>query len=293
MKGDDVNRLDDFLDQAIEQGHKKIGIGYIRVSGDEPKNVIGDKTRNLHFNKKAEYLQNDALQKFCELQNMGYAGSVVETQNSRVIDDQKPFQGLKNVIETCDRRNVILVYCELGSVFKHPEFFELIRRAKKMGVEIAAVRDEGAMIAAQTHIKRRRPKKFTKKGDGKRNKYLREIDRKEVDPFNEFKIQNNLKKRRFKTLVHLVSDADPIYKYYLTENTRNLDDPEEWKITDDNNKVIARKLNDMGHLTVEGYRWNNELCRRVKELIKSDLFNNFFLEKQMVAEQWESGIGTL
>ena len=291
-----INDIDGLTESAFERAEGDLAIGYVRISSKKPmKMKLGDANIQFkhNFNNRIEYNQYNAIRYYCHSREILCLGWFIERQSSSGTDDQESFGELRELIKICLNRNITLAYCELGSTLKHPEFFALIRHAKKIGVKVTVVRDGKVMNVAKTHIKPLHAKVFTKKGDGEHNKFLKEITRREQDPFNEFKIANKISTRRFRTLEHLVDDADPIFRFFLTEETMYSDNPEEWKASKVNNKVISRELHERAHLTVEGYRWNNELVRRAKLLVLSVLFKNFFIEKQMVRELWEDGIGKL
>ncbi len=291
-----INDMDGLTQSAFERAKGDLAIGYVRISDKKPIKIKQD-DKNFqfkhNFNNRIEYNQYNAIRYYCHARQILCLGWFIERQSSSGTDDQEPFCELRELIKVCLKRNITLTYCELGSTLKHPEFFALIRHAKKIGVKVTVVRDGNVMNVAKTHIKPLRAKTFTKKGNGSHYKFLKEITRREQDPFNEFKIANKISIRRFRTLEHLVDDADPIFRFFLTEETMYSDNPEEWKASKENNKVISRELYERAHLTVEGYRWNNELVRRAKLLVLSNLFKKFYLEKLMVRELWEDGIGKL
>lgn len=293
-----VEELEYAYDKMVEYElipNERYAIGYLRINSKSktlaPDKEIYDIASHRVFEGKEQCDQEYAFRKFCFYNRYVKFDTFSEIQtsdaDSRSHSDE-PFFWLKLAIKLCEKKGALLLYCELGSIFKHPEFFALINGAKKRGVKVKAVKSRKALTGAQRHIQK--PRIFTKKGTAKKKAEKERLAKLERYPILAWKEDTNLSTKRFNTFEHLFNGADPIYKYFLTPRTRDSKDPAKWKIINDYDKNIANELHDAGHLTVEGYGWNKQLARKVRIAIDEDAddkFKKYCIEKFRLEAQWE------
>ncbi len=269
--------------------NERYAVGYIRLNTKPAKEIVTDRQRyqkaiDRVFEQGENAFQEYALRRFSQENRYVKFHSFVEIQTFDP-EGKDLFFWLKLAISLCEKKGAPLLYCELGSIFKHSEFFRIIKLAKRRGLEVIAVKDRGAVEAAQRHI--RKPKIFTKKGEGKLNADKAKFANIQRYPILAWKQSHCIPTKRFNTYEFLFNGTDAIYRYFLTERTRYDENPAAWKPINDYDRNIANALHDEGHLTVEGYGWNKQLARKARIMIASKEFREYCVEKFRIMAEWE------
>ncbi len=280
----------DYMTSNPFMANERYAIGYIRVSGKsdmtmpETAGHYNAAVRRVYYEQE-NAVQEYALQKYVRENHYIKFHTFPEFQSSSPTK-QDPFFWLKFAISLCTKNRTALVYCELGSIFKHPTFFSIIKNAKNHGIDVFPVRNLKALESAKRQIGKR--KIFPKK-----RKVLKRVTQKaraitlERHPILSWKEKNKIPSKLFKTFEHLFYGADPIYKFFLTTDTMDEYNPSNWKPAKESNKLIADALHDAGYLTVEGYGWNKQLVRQTRHKIASEKFQSYCKTKFMIEDGWE------
>lgn len=236
--------------------------------------------------------QHEAIQEYIE--NMGY-DYFYTTGDVQIYDaeDATSFRCLKKAFDYCEKVDGILLYAELGPIYRHSVFFSLIRAAKKRGIKVEVVRNKKVLEYAQRHL--RIAKKITKKGSRKSRHNAEEVKltNNQRDPILLWKQKYKIPTKRFKNFEHLYNGADPIYRYFLRHGKKDplFEDTRAWKAIKAYDADIGEKLHDKRHLTIDGFFWTKENVRKARHIIHSDIFKEFCEEKNRLAKEWEEGIG--
>lgn len=300
IEGFDEHSLDRSIDQWLEEdfdymasnpfmGSERYAIGYIRVRGKsdttmpETAGHYNAAVRRVYYDQENAD-QEYALQKYVRENRYIKFHTFPEFQSSSRTK-QDPFFWLKFAISLCKKNRAALVYCELGSIFKHPTFFSIIKNAKNHGVSILAVKNLKALESAQRQIGKR--KIFPKKKASRRVRQKARAIALERHPILAWKEKNKISAKLFKTFEHLYYGADPIYKFFLTADTMDEFNPSNWEPAEESNNLISNALHDAGYLTVEGYGWNKQLVRQTRHKIASERFHSYCKTKFMIEDGWE------
>jgi len=268
-----------------EAPDEKYSIGYIRMGAPKRFSKSNDATKRL-FEAGEQREQEHAIQHYARENGYVKFHSVVDEQVSTGSQEES-FLWLKMMLRLCEKKDATLLYCELGSIYRHPEFFALVRNARKRGVKISAIRDIRALETARRHAQK--PKKRQKKGTRKLRLDQEEMAVKQRHPILQWKENQSVPTKRFNTYEHLYKGADPIYKFFIKPNRKDprLEDPSLWQPVIANDRDIADDLNQDGYLTVGGYAWSKETVRKVRHLIFTDEFKSYSREKKHIIEYWE------
>ena len=270
--------------------NEQYAVGYLRVSGKSDKTMpetaghYNAAVRRVYYDKE-NIDQELALQRYVRENGYVKFHSFPEFQSSDPTSDD-PFFWLKFVISLCASKGATLIYCELGSIFQHPEFFSLIRRARKKGVNVIAVKSLAAVESAKRQIGKR--KIFPKKGASKIAKEKARAITLERYPIFAWKEKNRVPTKRFNSYEYLFGGADPIYKFFMSVRTKDQRDPSVWKLINDYDRNIANALHDARYRTVEGYGWNKQLAYKARLMISSDEFKDYCKVKFMIEEYGDS-----
>jgi hypothetical protein len=285
---DDFNYMMETPFMANEQ----YAVGYIRVSGKSEKTMpesaahYNAAVRRVYYeeeNKEQEY----ALRKFTRENGYIKFHTFPEFQSSDPTSND-PFFWLEFVIALCAKKRAALLYCELGSIFKHPEFFTHIGNAKKQGVKVFPVRNLQALESAQRQTPMRTT--YSMKGVSKLSNEKKKAAALDRHPILSWKKKRKIPTKRFKTYEHFYYGADPVFKFFLTVRTKDNRNTSEWKHVNDYDKNIARALNQAGYRTVEDHRWSKQLARKARLMIESDEFKDYCETKFMIEDGWEDGL---
>lgn len=280
-----------------EDQNEQFAIGYVRVNSKPKKkapDTLAKYEEAIHrvFVDGEQREQEFAIRKFVRENGYVKFHTVSDVQSSTPYSEDS-FYWLKMMIHLCSEKGATLLYCDLGSIFKHPDFFALINEARKRGVKVRSVKSRKARGGAQEHI--RKKKIFTKKGTAKEIASQRESEKFRRYPILSWKNRTTrdgkkIPTKLFNTFEHIFNGADPIYKYFLTTRTKDLEDPSKWRPVNDYDRNIANALHDAGHLTVEGYGWTKQVARKTREKIfepEHQWFQEYCIEKFRILTKWE------
>ena len=275
-----------------ETQDEKYAIGYIRTGANSRFSKSDSATKRL-YEEGEQQEQEFAIQHYARENGYVKFHSVVDDQIS-VVGFEESFSWLKMMLRLCEKKNATLLYCELGSVFRHPEFFAIIKNARKLGIKLEAVRDIRALEAAQRQA--RKPKLPRKKGTRKKRLAQEQLALEERNPILKWKDaqkqpngKSGVPTKRFNTYEHFYRGADPIYEFFIRPNDKdqNLEDTSLWKPIIAYDRDIAYDLHRGGYLTVEGYAWSKESVRKARNIVFSDEFKSYCGEKNRLAREWE------
>ena len=275
---------------------ERYAIGYVRMNSKQQKGIayssnVFDIATSRFLDGREQCEQEFALKRFCIENGFVKFDSFAEVQTSEVSSmsySEEPFFWLKLILKLCAKNEAAFLYCELGSIFRHPEFFALVRKARKSGVKVIAVKSGRAVDGARRSAIKR--KVFTKRGFGKVKAEREERKVLERYPVLRWKKEREIPTKLFNTYEHLFNGADPIYRYFLNETSKNSLEPNDWVLVRESDKNIADRLHDVGHLTVGGYGWNKQLARKARLMIFSDDFRSYCRKKFEIAQNWEMSI---
>lgn len=271
--------------------NERYAIGYIRVSGKSDKTMPSSAA---HYNAAVRrvYYENEnkeqefALRKYVRENRFIKFHTFPEFQSSDPTT-YDPFFWMKFTISLCVIKRATLIYCELGSIFKHTEFFSLVRYARRSGVKVIPVRNLMAIESAQHQIPKR--SMYSKKGVLNLTSEKKKAIALDRHPILAWKEKRKIPTKLFKTYEHLFYGADSIYKFFLSVRTKDKRSPLDWKAVNDYDKNIADALHQAGHHTVEDHRWSKQLVRKARLMIWSDEFKDYCTTKFKIEDRWESG----
>ena len=282
----------DKMVRYAENSNERYAIGYIRMGAPKRFSKSDDATKRLYEHGEQRE-QEYAIQHYARENGYVKFHSVVDEQVSKT-DEEISLSWLRMMLTLCERKNATLLYCELGSIYRHSDFFALIRKARKRGIKIVAIRDIRAVDAALRHALK--PKKRHRRG----SRYLRldqaESARKERNPILIWKDDQlradgtrGIPTKQFKNYEHLYKGVDPIYEFFIkpTLDDPHFETPHLWQAVDADDRKIADDLNDGGYLTVGGFAWTKETVRKARHLIFSDEFKRYCNEKRRIELEWE------
>lgn len=293
--GEPVLNFFRFAFSKMEQHAKakeRYAIGYVRFGRKALKQGA-----LLSNSVESQVLHNRKIPSFSEQEKaiQNYAKEKKFTLFHTFSEVQAGRKGYANNLEIqsvalhlCDLYNAAFIYCDTGSFNKYPEFFNGTKAAEEAGIPVIPIADDEALLSVIRNSRKRTAKKPPAK-----EKQLKQLRRDEKEtlarlkyPILNWKADNEISTKRFNHFEYLFNGHYPIYRYFLSEETRNESNPDEWKRNPLSYSKLASSLNEMGMFTKGGYEWTKQTTRKVKqEIIFSDLFADYAIEKFRIRKQ--------
>ncbi len=257
-------RFLDMIGNAIWK--ETYAIGYCRIQKN-PKienkggEITGYSQHTISLIEKPPYLsQHEAIRNHARtnMQKLFYTFADYQMSLSG-FDTSLPM--LRMIISLCKIFKAKLLYCDLGNIYKFAEFNALIRSAEKDGVEVVRISDKDAISDAAATIRTDTSKKFGDVGVKQRTKKKNTEVR---NPILEWKDYNNVSTKRFNYFEHLYKGTAPLYKNFISKNTRELLNPDKWEPIALSDQKLADTLNAQNFTTKEGYAWNRQSVMKIR-----------------------------
>ncbi len=268
---------------------ERYAIGYARFSrkalkqGASLSNAVEDQVFYSHSIPSYKE-QEKAIRTYSVEKGFTLFHTFTEVQAGRE-DAAFSLEVLSIALHLCELNDAAFIYCDTGSFNKFPEFFTRINAAKKSGVHVIPIADDDALLSVIKNSRKKGVKPRPQKEEREAGKAKHIALAYSKYPILEWKADSPVSTKRFNHFEYLFNGHYPIYRYFLSPETRNETNPEKWGRNPLSFEKLATSLNEMGFYTVGGLPWNKQTTRKVKdEIIFSKLFSEYSLEKFAIAE---------